>query len=245
MKPERLVWDSDFFKLRIGKLSVEKSDEDNRINSWIQSQTDFDLLYIFCEEYRFLTWPEMDTRCKLVDRKIIFKLTDTVIQSKSIRSSPSIEIRDYDSTVSLNKLRDLAFQSGVFSRFFTDLNFQKEDFYRLYSEWIEKSIAQVIADRVFVAYMEDALVGMVTVKWHGMENSIGLFAVSEGHRGQGIGSLLMDKVLLETNANNTKPIVVATQLQNELACNFYNRYGFDKHQVTNIYHFWYNPRIQH
>lgn len=226
----RLDWDSVFFNLNIGRLDLYSIEEFSELvlKSENLRQT-FDLLYIFTEE----TLNQQFSDIKLVDTKTIF--------TKQLVNHPK-EIfgvsRYLDSVVSKD-LYHLAWVSGKYSRFQLDKHFASDAYERLYSRWIEQSVAGKMADCVFVYKSDRKIDGMITVSFEGTEASIGLVAVDDAAQGRGVGSKLIQAVetylLNETQVTTLK---VATQWENKAACHLYEKNGFEVESKTNIYHWW-------
>ena len=79
---------------------------------------------------------------------------------------------------------------------------------------------------------------MITLGYQTTHAIIGLLAVQQGHRGQGIGKHLLDAALHYAQAWQLPEIQVTTQLDNEGACRFYEREGFERIHEEHVYHLW-------
>jgi ribosomal protein S18 acetylase RimI-like enzyme len=79
---------------------------------------------------------------------------------------------------------------------------------------------------------------MVTLKYKENYSEIGLLAVNEHERKKGIGRDLMNKCFEESIENSLYQINVTTQIDNKIACKFYEKCGFTTDTITNIYHLW-------
>jgi dTDP-4-amino-4,6-dideoxy-D-galactose acyltransferase len=235
MKFTALDWDSNFFSLKIGKLDVEQNDSNESILAEIESHSNLNLLYIFSPEDRLLDFG--GEKMNLVDTKLVYKL--------NLNMYPEIErvsfqlVQEYKLHYSSVELETLAFDSGVFSRFRTDAHFDRSHFYRLYKEWIDKSVSKKLADDIFIVQPNFQIAGMVTVKYNSDAASIGLIAVLDKFKGMKIGSALVSEVVFASKKRNIQHIFVPTQKQNIAACKFYECNGFVKHQATHIYHYWF------
>ena len=226
----RLEWDSEFFKLKIGRLDLDSVEEFSEIILKSEElRQSFDLLYIFAEE----TLNQQLLDINLVDTKTIF--TKQLIDCPKEVSGVS---KYLDSVVSQD-LYHLAWVSGKYSRFQLDKRFPDDAYERLYGRWIEQSVAGNMADSVFVHGSDGRMDGMITIGVEGREASIGLVAVDDLSQGKGIGSKLIQAVeeylLRETQVNTLK---VATQWENKAACRLYEKNGFEVESKTNIYHWW-------
>ncbi|VBB44613.1 GCN5-related N-acetyltransferase [uncultured Paludibacter sp.] len=237
MNLEYLQWDSDFFDLKIGRIICDKHFRESDLKEELNTakKDNYSLLYVFTPERKVLTDEfQVLNQGKLVDRKIIYFVDD--IEHKTLEKST--EIIDYSRGKLTDELLSLSYLSGQYSRFLLDENLQKNAFERLYKEWIEKSLSGKLADKVFVSLYEDKIVGFVTLKIKENNGEIGLIAVSEQTQGKRIGTKLIDVCIDYLNKKSIKKLTVPTQLNNIPARKFYEKYGFGKLSITNIYHFW-------
>ena len=149
------------------------------------------------------------------------------------------EVESITGLKNYKKLLNLALLSGQYSRFNTDKNFTKEEFIRLYKKWLSNSINGTLADECFATKNEKSgYQGFVTCKIHETSIYIGLIAVDPKVAGQGIGTELIKRVEQLAYFNSIKNILITTQLENIKACNFYEKNGFVKKELFNVYHKW-------
>ena len=226
----RLDWDSEFFKLKIGRLDLDSVEEFSEIMLKAEKlRQSYDLLYIFTEG----TLTQHFSDIKLVDTKTIF--------TKQLVNSPKeiLDVSKYVDSVVSQDLYHLAWVSGKYSRFQLDKRFPDDAYERLYSRWIEQSVVGNMASGVFVHSSDGKIDGMITVGVNDKEASIGLIAVDDAAQGRGIGTKLIQSVeaylLNETLVTTLK---VATQWENKAACRLYEKNGFEVESKTNIYHWW-------
>lgn len=222
MKIEYLDWDSEFFKLYIGKTILEDNSklDFRNIKENIASSI-YDLVYIFSKKRLDVINP--------IDQK------RTYIWQPSIVLSPDNSIVNF--VGSPNSLYELAYQAGHKSRFKLDSNISEFDFKRLYRLWIDNSLSGSFADYVKVYMANEMPIGFITAKRYLDKISIGLVAVNNDTRGKGIGKKLMASIM-SIGANENIPIEVATQGENVGACRFYESLGFIVKEESYIYHFW-------
>ena len=96
-----------------------------------------------------------------------------------------------------------------------------------------------MADRVFVAWGPKLPVGFVTCHLLGAgEGQIGLLAVSEPHRGRGIGGALLSESFDYFKNNGVNRLKVVTQADNQSGLNLYLKMGFKKKNLAYWYHIW-------
>lgn len=235
MQPEEiklLTWDTDFFQKKIGRIDCNY---DTDLSSLLQQARNegYELIYVFCNGSLFLPPDVLEKyNGSLVDRKVIYE------NNKLISKELSFPVEEYSSTEASEELEQLAYVSGLYSRFRTDTWFHPDDFYRMYRTWIAKSVSHEIADKVYVVRESNQFCGMATLKIEKNKGVIGLIAVSPFSQGKGYGQILNDTCSNELLKRNINILEVATQMDNSSACRFYEKCGFSVKSVTNIYHFW-------
>ena len=138
----------------------------------------------------------------------------------------------------LDRLHDLALQSGEQSRFRLDPAIPEERWASLYRHWMDESLAGKQADAVLVRRREGAIAGMITVSADATGGEIGLFGVAGEARGQGVGSTLLADAMGWFAANGCVTARVATQGENQAARAVYQRAGFGLQRLVNVFHFW-------
>jgi len=227
-----LTWDSDFFKKKIGQISVDKSDCIENILK-IAKNEDYQLIYAFGKGDFFVDNEILKQfNGHLADRKVLYEKTIETIKNEA----PFVSV--YKNNELIPDLEELAYISGEFSRFKLDKNFEENDFYRMYKVWIENSVKRLIADYVFIAAENNSIKGMVTLKSDKEKGHIGLIAVSPDTQGKGYGKALIAACENELLRKGICILEVPTQTDNIQACKFYEKSGFHVKSITNIYHFW-------
>ncbi len=231
MKPEKLKWDSDFFKLSIGQVNVKSQ---NEIEYGI-TVDGFDLVYIVSD--------------RLLDNTKQYSYHGTKVKfRKSLREENDLFIKniqhidfDYYNTYQ-DIINNIAYSSGYFSRFNQDSRFGRKRFQILYDQWIENALNNV-HDNFFLVYKQNLtnipvalLTGMINIDSE--VSKVGLLGVDVNERGQKIGSSMLKYFEREAMDNNQREIEIYTQIENSNACRFYNAMGYDKENVQYIYHLW-------
>ena len=184
-----LEWDSMFFGYKIASIQPLEleSDDLTRIISELRNN-DFKLAYCFVN-------PDDEVSIKsitnasglLVDEKVTFS-----IQGFKEIVPESSNIRPYNLTYLSENLKILTLQSGLYSRFKIDPNFQNNEYENLYIEWIKKSVTKSVADEILIYYEGSEEKGFVTLAIKKDIGSIGLIAVDEKERGKSIGRKLVN-----------------------------------------------------
>lgn len=225
---ERLEWDSNFFGYEVGTMYINCLDTLNW-EVFFEQAKKYKLVYVFSKQTL------NDSRFKLVDGKVIFYQE---IKGKNIERDITIEsyndkLHDYE------QIRQLALESGVYSRFFLDQNFKSNEYIRLYSRWIENAVNRVNTFDVIVATKDNNIIGFSTLnKKSDVLSDIGLVSVSKEFRGLGIGKKIINESIWRAKQSGYEEIQVATQLENVAAMHLYTSTDFKIKTITNIYHFW-------
>lgn len=225
MKVTPLQWDTDLFGYPVGSIESSVSDWSDRQLATVAAT--FRLVYVFSDE------PLISNVLTAGDIKCIFsKKVDTTVLPQGV--IPASNSTGYKDTLTI-----LGRQSGLYSRFALDPNFQHGEFDKLYDRWVENSLSGNIAYDVLVVEDNDDPIGMITVGEKGPTGSaIGLFAVKEGFRGHGIGLRLIAAAEHAAFQHGHRTLSVATQGSNTGACGSYLKAGFELTSEKYIYHYW-------
>lgn len=231
-----LEWDSRFFGYRIAliKLSQENLAQLDQTICKLKEEK-FKLVYCFVSpEDNISNGSIINCSGLLVDEKVTY--------SYSIDGHPIYQVDNhivmYNKNKASTELLKLTLQSGVYSRFKIDSNFNKSEYKRLYKEWIKKSVTKELADQVFVYEEENQILGFITMKISEGQGSIGLLAVDDKYRGKSIGKKLLASSFAYFKNNNIALVEVVTQRANQIACRFYESCGFKVSRIVNVYHLW-------
>lgn len=231
---EPLKWDTEFFGYPVAKISLNKNGSGNLDFLFRQLESDnYRVTYFFVPpEEKGIISRILNKGGILVDQKTTFTKTS---EKHNKFSDNIIEFQGEEIN---EKLIQLVLESGIYSRFRTDVNFKNKEYERLYIEWLDKSVKKKIAFKIFLAIKESDIIGITTVGVKENQADIGLVAVCESSRGQGIGYNLIQSADNAAFELGLKEIKVVTQLQNKRACHLYEKCNFQIENVTNIYHYW-------
>jgi len=177
---------------------------------------------------------------RLVDRKATFQKTRLALGPER-DALPSWRITEHPRTEPSVEVVRLAVTAGACSRFRLDPQIPRESFERLYERWIVRSILGELADVVLVAGHDNSAsnpAGLITVCVTDGHGSIGLIAVDESARGQGIGTQLIQAAHRWLLGRGARRVTVVTQLDNQAACRLYEKCGFEQAELQHVYHFW-------
>ena len=152
----KLEWDSNFFGYNVGKIVISDPKYFNKLE--FQSEIEnYNLIYVYSKH-------EVNINgFKLVDEKVTF--SQNLSNLKNIGNEFDKEIRIFNENQDqLNDLKELAIESGVYSRFNIDKNFSNNEFQKLYNEWILNSLSKKNVFNVFVCLNDDKkIIGFITV----------------------------------------------------------------------------------
>lgn len=229
-----LDWDSSFFGISTGMITCQNltADEIHKI-----------LEKMKIDGYRLVYYPAVHKieatlldRYKgvLADEKITFIKT---LGKLSVQNTDA-HIISYDQSNVSPELLDLAWESGIYSRFNIDPHFKNNEFRQLYKIWIERSVSREIAKDVLVYMDESRIGGMITLGEKNNKGDIGLVAVAESSRGKGIGKKLMAAAENAFQDMGYHEVQVVTQGINAPAMNLYQSCGYTINERLFYYHFW-------
>jgi dTDP-4-amino-4,6-dideoxy-D-galactose acyltransferase len=228
-----LVWDTQFFGVRIASIECETIAEEQ----WQGALA-------FCREQRIrclyvLASTGMDQAlavdagAKRTDLRVTFERMRGELPAPGSRIRPAVE-------ADIPALRALAARSHTDSRFYADGGFARERCDELYAIWIEKSV-RGWADTVFTSGPAGAPLGYLSFHVREDHAEIGLVAVAQAARGQGLGRELVEAALLRAVPLQL-PLRVVTQGRNEAATALYEKCGFEVLRVQSWFHLWFDIR---
>lgn len=233
MKILPLEWDSNLFRMTVGRIDFDPMDSPKDLMGLLLSDETYKLVYVVCKQELPELYPGKETFLKM-DTRI-----DFYSPAKYAIATTRIEQLNDGHQVPLKRLYEMAYIAGEYSRFNRDPQFSREQFQDLYRIWVDKSVDGSIADHVLVAFTDSGdPAGMVTIKKEKNSFRIGLLAVLPEFQGRGIGKDLVRKAFEFGKEAKVEGIYVATQAENKSACNFYHSLGFVISARTHIYHYW-------
>lgn len=227
---KRVAWDSHIFRYEVAEITVpnlSKTELRETLNRLAKNNVT--LVYWI----RDIPYEDLLEQGKIVDTKITYVYEfgeENYVTNNSINS--------YIHKPLDNELLSLALQSGQYSRFNTDTNFRREEYERLYSTWIQRSLNGEIAKDVLVYQHNGKKLGLLTLDFKGNNSIIGLLAVDKEMRDRGIGQQLITEAFYQARKKSIQTISVTTQADNKPACNLYQKMGFKEREKKYVYHFW-------
>lgn len=245
-----LPWDTDFFGFKTGMAWLgDLAVTDPAMMTKVAHAEGYRLVYIFQPISRNLEDSSIPSHlsflekinARLVDTKVVYGgfPTETEPATPAMKEDNFIEgIEEWQPEMGAEKLYELAFQSGEYSRFKLDENFEPGTYKRMYSKWIDNSINGEIAQKILVVRVQNETAGFVTLKIEDQVGRVGLLAVDSSFRGQKIGAKLMQAAMQFTLKEGRRNFRVATQSENKTACAFYEKLGLKVVEAVKVYHWW-------
>ena len=219
---KELIWDSEFFNYKIGEW--------NTGDSLKGDPSAFDLVYVKSSD---LVTPQLN------GFQNVFAETRAIFAKQLFKQDISLQnIRSVSNQDDINRLYELAFESGKYSRFKLDERFGKDNFEKLYRAWVDNSLSRRFADDVIVFIENNVLAGFSTYKIHVGFAVIGLIAVAPDQQGKGIGKKLLNHIESVLVSKDITELRIPTQLENKAACAFYTKQGYELVETTYIKHYW-------
>jgi ribosomal protein S18 acetylase RimI-like enzyme len=239
---EELPWDSSFFGVSIARVLPSRLDEPgaDSVLEWCREK-DIDCVYCLCA----LDDPATQTQLSAAG----FQLVGVKVTLARPGGAGIGELRGRTRPARLDdipRLRGIALSSHRDTRFHADGHFDPARCDELYATWIEKSV-QGYADHVVVAERDETPVGYITLHLSpgdaaepaGGTARIGLFAVDEQWRNQGVGGDLLHETARMLGEYGVRETTVVTAGRNVAALRLYTREGFRTTDVSLWYHRWF------
>ena len=195
-----LSWDTEFFGFQTGKADIADLEK-----------LGLGKAKAFAKGYRlvYLTLPldpqgDFKVPAHIIEfgKSLGAKAVDTKVVFGGVPAEPEPGIPFFDGVeewqadMGKEKLYELAFQSGEYSRYKADPHFPKGTFERMYRQWIDNSLDGDFAQKVFVIRVKKEIAGFATLNFNTpFAGTIGLIAVDPAFRGQKIGSRLMEAAM--------------------------------------------------
>jgi GNAT superfamily N-acetyltransferase len=228
---EVLVWDSQFFGRRIGRVNTSQPTDQGLAAAVVAGRhADLDCVYLTLVPADTLPPIPESFGFHLVDVQLDLERQLQPVQTPSEPSG--FEVRRGLLT-DIPMLGPVIEALAPWSRFAMDPRFGVKAAKRMYEAWIEKCAASDHSMFV-VATKKSEPVGFITVELVTTAD-IGLLGTSEA--GAGIGSLLI-KSAVDWATHHGQTLSVTTQARNVAALRFYGRHGFEIKRASYVYHLW-------
>ena len=236
-----LDWDSDFFGVRIARLTVPRLTAQVLpvAFEWCHAQAINCLYFLADADNAETTRLAESSGFRLVDVRMTL---DTQLNPSALGSAilPVCRMR-LVKPEDVPALKAIARVSHRDSRFYYDGNFPVERCDALYETWVEKSCTGGEGG-VLVAEVGGRAVGYMTL--HLPEPGTGqldLAGVLRELQGQGVGNEIMSASLRWLSEQGAKKVIVVTQGRNCRAQRLFQRFGFLTRSIQLWYHRWFAP----
>ncbi len=236
---EFLPWDTDFFGVRIGRVTGHSLTAESaaQIIDWAKNQSVDCLYFLASIDDPQTTRLAQAHGFQLVDIRVTFERDIRKAEVHPIPASSGAQIRAVRSE-DISALEAIARGSYDVTRFHFDARFPRDKADTLYEIWIRKSCGDY-ADQVLVAEIEDQTVGYITLHLLGnAQGQIGLIGIGEQARGKGVGKSLVYASMDWLRSRNVVREQVVTQGRNIAAQRLYQSCGFQTASVQLWYHKW-------
>lgn len=236
---KKIKWDSNFFGYNVAQIIVPHLTSERL--KWLLDKlanNSFRLVYWFVEPNDSISnIAAKVNKGFLADQRVEY-LKD--LSSYPDEISNDLHLHSYLKKPINKQILSLVLQAGFYSRFARDKNFKKDEFMKLYTKWIERSLNGKLASDVLVYIDKNTERGLVTLELEEDYGKIGLVAVDKKYRRKGIGKQLISTALTKFKLHGVENVKVITQKDNISACKFYKKLGFVEQNIQNVYHFWLN-----
>ena len=234
MRVKHLAWDSEFFGISVGRLDVEGARVDVPELQAVLRASGEAVVYVGLESSS-----ERNDQCLAGIGAVKYDVRTVYMRTLPPHAAlpgPMADVEDYCGPLT-PELKALAIESGRYSRFRRDPRLNPH-FERLYEEWMKASLEKSFADKVFVSRTEGVVSGVLTARVSEGRGLVGLLSVAPPFHGQGVGSRMLTACEGWYAAEKAWQSVIATQKDNQLACDWYSRRGYDVQSSQHVYHWW-------
>lgn len=205
-------WESDFFGKPIERVEIVEQEGENALFSPPCALQQIKIASQEADKIAFL----QQQGFQLVEGEVDFCLT---LENAAV--APFIRAQEGD----IPELQALFANAFPHSRFRAPY-FDATENQRFYAEWIKKAVLGQFDDLCLIQRAANGeLQGAVSLRLSGSSARIGLLAVAEKARGQGIGKCLMQQAMTWAQQQGAEKLFVATQHGNLNAIHLYQNLG--------------------
>lgn len=211
-------WESDFFGKPIERVEIVtlETTEGNHASAPPPKHGALQQIKLACHELAPIAFVQQQG-FQLVEGEVDFCLSLTAYSEPA-----TLTCATTSDIPSLQTLFGSAFPNSRFrAPYFSD-----EDSQRFYAEWIRKAVLGQFDDICLIQRTTNGeLQGAVSLRVNSKTARIGLLAVEENARGQGIGTHLMQQAISWAQQQGAEKLFVATQHSNLNAIHLYQNLG--------------------
>jgi hypothetical protein len=237
MSIKKLDWDSVFFNLEIGSVTIHNESDFNPLNFLNEAKLRYDLIYVFSFQKPLSFDTVFLANLELVD--IMLTMSMPFRKEEYINNDYS-----FRNTLTQKELADcyeIAEQTAEVSRFYKEKKIGIENTKKLYRKWIDNAFSGVFSDGLFVSNDLDTTKGVHLIKTD-RANNVGYFTltgVNKNLKKSGIGRQLWEQSYgYFANETDIEIIKSPFSFLNTDSHNFHLKMGFNKiEEIKYIYHF--------
>lgn len=238
MKIEKLNWDSEFFGLKIGKVTItHDSAFDLRSFKEAAYIEKYELIYVFQFQNMLPAEIVLKAELELVDIQI------TMTKKFNKRDYLNIPYNFKSKLTESEKKQcyEIAEETSIVSRFYKEKNIGPLVTKELYRKWIDNALNKSFSDGLFIDIKSNFVSGIHLIKTDRI-NKVGYFTltgVNPNYKRRGIGNnLWIQSFAYWASESEIEIIRSPFSFQNSESFNFHLKMGFDKVEETKyIYHF--------
>ncbi len=234
---EKLIWDSNFFEINIGRSIINDDRNFDPIEFREEAKHNYDLVYVFSYQNMLSKSKVFDANLELVD----IMLTMSMPYVKTNYSDIAFDFRTNLTKNEIDGCYEIAEQTAVVSRFYNEPLIGPEKANALYRKWIDNSLNNTFSDGILLTKSGEIITGIhiINTDHNNMTGSCSLIGVKNEFKGIGIGKNLWDQAhgywTLHEDINRCK---VPFSLKNTESFNFHLKIGFNKiEEIKYIYHY--------
>ena len=235
---KKLKWDTEFFGINVGKITLLEDNNFDLIKFKQQIYDEkFELVYVF-KLQKMLPWDIIvNAELELVDIMMTM--------SKKFKKEQYLDIpyklNTKFSEKELNECYYIAEETSIVSRFYNEKKIGPMITRKLYRKWIDNALNKSFSDGVFILKESNSITGIHLIKTD-KKNKIGYFTltgVNPKYKRKGIGSNLWTQSFgYWANMSKINIIKSPFSIQNIDSLNFHIKMGFNKvEEIKYIYHF--------
>ncbi len=239
-----LDWDSRFFGFSIGRIHAQASSEmllKKELEKAAKEKIQFVELFCDASDLESIYSTEI-LAFHLADLRFTLKknLTGSMLDNNAQKEYIIKKAGPGD----INDLKIAGHGLFTSSRYYRYPGFDRDKIDLMFQLWIEKAVTGEFDDELYYLGNETGILAFNSLKYKENTASIGLFGVTEAHRGKGLGSVLLNRVFHLFQARSitaVNELTVVTQGRNSSAVNLYQKNGFSLAQITLCYYKWLEP----
>ena len=234
----QLTWDSNFFGFPIAFIGSRYLSENiQRFTDEFVKKNKIKLIEYLCNCHDDLSVQVAEkSGFHFTDIRITFMLD---IQKRKVVESEGFKIGLANKS-HIKSLKLSTHDMYKDSRYFYDGNFELDKINSFYSEWIEKAVLGKFDHECYCIFDNNEPIAFCTIRYNKNTASVGLFGVTNGHAGKGLGKILLDNVVVSMNQKGITQLFVVTQGRNYVAQRLYQSAGFRTFSTELWYHKWIN-----